>query len=255
MVNINDKPAHQLNDHGQPIGYLVKNWIPRQKPPKTVMTGRAVRLEPLSPEHHTNDLWEVYSNCGDDRDWTYLPETFPKDLFEFQKLISRMASDPELVMHAVVNATTGKALGMVCFKKIDQNNGTVELGFVNLSPKLKRSLHSTEAIFLMACRAFDELGYRRLEWNCDALNEASKSAAVRYGFQFEGRFRNDVIFKGHSVDIAYFSIIESEWPTIRSTFESWLDPANFDSEGGQLSRLSEMMMNTRLSLNTAKIKQ
>jgi RimJ/RimL family protein N-acetyltransferase len=121
--------------------------------------------------------------------------------------------------------------------RIDRNHGVIEVGHINFAPRLQHTRQATEAIYLMMARAFDELGYRRFEWKCDHLNAPSRAAALRFGFTFEGIFRQAVVYKGRNRDTAWYSIVDGEWPAIKAAFEAWLDPANFDAQGGQVKRL------------------
>ena len=140
----------------------------------------------------------------------------------------------------MVDRTTGKAVGTLALMRMDPGNGVIEVGHVTFSPKLQRTALSTEAQYLLMRRVFDELGYRRYEWKCDSLNAPSRATAQRLGFQFEGIFRQAVVYKGRTRDTAWFSIIDSEWPARRAAFERWLAPENFDENGVQRRRLGEM---------------
>jgi RimJ/RimL family protein N-acetyltransferase len=150
-----------------------------------------------------------------------------------------LGNDP--LVHAVVDLKTGKAVGVASYLRIDPRNGVIEVGSINYSPALQRSAAGTEAMYLMMKRVFDELGYRRYEWKCDNLNAASKRAAKRYGFTFEGVFRQAVIVKGRNRDTAWFAIIDKDWPAIKAGFEAWLSPENMDSDGQQDRPLGSFM--------------
>jgi len=146
------------------------------------------------------------------------------------------AGDP--MFHAIVDARSGKAVGVAAYLRIDVANGVIEVGHINYSPRLQRSVAATEAMFLMMRRVFDELGYRRYEWKCDALNEPSRLAAARLGFTFEGVFRQALVYKGRNRDSAWFSMLDCEWTERKAEFERWLSPENFDREGRQLTPLA-----------------
>ena len=150
------------------------------------------------------------------------------------------ASTAGPVFHAIVDLATGKAAGVAALMRIDRCHGVIEVGHINFAPRLQRTREATEAIFLMMARAFDELGYRRFEWKCDNLNAPSRAAALRFGFTFEGIFRQAIVYKGRSRDTAWYSIIDREWPAIKAAYEAWLDPANFDAEGRQRRRLQDL---------------
>ena len=152
---------------------------------------------------------------------------------------AQASEDP--LHHAVIDLATGRAIGSLALMRVDTASGVVEVGFVCYSRLLKRTRAATEAQFLLMQRAFDELGYRRYEWKCDSLNAPSRAAAARLGFRFEGVFRQAVVYKGRSRDTAWFSIIDSEWPALRAAYQRWLEPGNFDAQGGQLRSLSSLM--------------
>jgi len=141
--------------------------------------------------------------------------------------------------HAILKRQSGRAVGVASFMRIGPASGVIEVGGINYSPRLQRTPAATEAMYLLMRRVFDELGYRRYEWKCDALNAPSRAAAARLGFRFEGIFRQAIVYKGRSRDTAWFSIIDGEWPTLKTAFERWLDPANFDESGRPRRRLSE----------------
>ena len=144
-----------------------------------------------------------------------------------------MAALDDPLWHTVISAETGKAVGVATLMRIDPTNGVIEVGNINFSPLLQRTPAATESMFLMMRRAFDELGYRRYEWKCDSLNAPSRAAAERYGFRYEGLFRQALVYKGRNRDTAWFSITDDEWPAVKAAFEAWLDPANFAADGSQ----------------------
>jgi RimJ/RimL family protein N-acetyltransferase len=149
--------------------------------------------------------------------------------------------------HAIIDVATGKAVGTAALMRIDPAHGVIEIGSIAYSPYLKRSRAGTEAMFLFMRRVFDELGYRRYEWKCDSLNAPSRRAAERYGFQYEGTFRQAIVYKGRSRDTAWFSIIDRDWPVIRAGFEQWLAPENFDAAGNQRRSLASLRQETRVA--------
>ena len=230
---------HELkNAHGQPVGQPVQGWIPRPLPPASPMTGRYCRLERADADRHAADLFAPYAEAEDDRDWTYLSLDRPQDEGQYAAWLRAAALQPDPFFQAIIDQATGRACGVASYMRIDPANGVIEVGNINLAPRLKRTRVATEAMFLMMRRAFDELGYRRYEWKCDSLNAPSRAAAARYGFRFEGVFRQAVVYKGRNRDTAWFSIIDAEWPRLRAAFERWLDPANFDAEGRQREPLA-----------------
>jgi RimJ/RimL family protein N-acetyltransferase len=143
------------------------------------------------------------------------------------------------MFHAIIDRESAKAVGLASFMRMDPANGLIEVGHIHYAPVMRRTPAGTEAMLLMMQRAFDELGYRRYEWKCDSLNAPSRRAAERYGFTFEGIFRQAVIYKRRNRDTAWFAIIDRDWPAIKHTFEQWLDPANFDDSGHQKRQLSD----------------
>jgi len=154
-----------------------------------------------------------------------------------------VVDDP--LFHAIVDSKSGKAVGVAAYMRIDRDNGVIEVGHLNFSPRLQATTAATEAMYLMMRRAFDELGYRRYEWKCDSLNEGSRRAAVRLGFVFEGIFRQAVVYKGRNRDTAWYSVLDSEWPALRAGFERWLSPDNFDEAGRQRRTLADLFFHAR----------
>lgn len=225
------------NEFGQPIGFPVPDWTPRPLPPRTPMTGRWCRVEPLDIDRHAPELHEANLE-GDGSNWTYLMAGPFEDLERYRAWLRTMAAGGDPLFHAIVDAQTGKAVGLAAYLRIDANNGVIEVGHINYSPRLQRTVAATEAMVLMMRRVFDELGYRRYEWKCDDLNAPSHAAARRLGFTYEGLFRQALVYKGRNRDsAAWYSIIDSEWPALKQSFEKWLDPSNFDDDGSQRTRL------------------
>lgn len=224
------------NQYGQPVGAPVEGWTARPRPPQTAMQGQWCRVEKLAP-HHAADLAKAYLAAPDGRDWTYLSVDRPADAAAFAAYVYKIAASEDPLHHAILDAT-GKAVGSAALMRIDPANGSIEVGSIAYSPALKGTRAGTEAMFLLMRRAFDELGYRRYEWKCNALNEPSRRAAERYGFRFEGVFRQAVVTKGRNRDTAWFSILDSEWPAVRAAFEAWLAPENFDAQGRQRRSLA-----------------
>lgn len=224
-----------------PIGPEVPNWEQRPHPPRTPIEGRTCRIEPLDPDRHARDLFAAVSADVEGRMWIYLPygPFVEEDLYRGWLAEAATSSNP--LFYAILDKATGKACGLSSYLRIDPQNGSMEVGHIAYAPALQRTIAGTEAQYLLMRRAFDELGYRRYEWKCNALNEASKRAAERYGFRYEGTFRQAAVVKGHNRDTAWFSILDSEWPAIRAGFEAWLDPANFDGAGRQARSLSDLI--------------
>jgi len=230
----------QPNIHSQLIGPVVENWTARSLPPRTPLIGRTCRVEPVDVGRHSEDLFAAYSAAPDDRDWTYLPSERPTSKAAFATYLAGMAASPDPLHYAVIESGSGKAVGTAAHMRIDPGNDAIEVGFIRWSPLMQRHVSGTEAIYLLMKRAFDELGYRRYEWKCDNLNERSRAAALRYGFRFEGVFRNAAVVKGRSRNTAWFSITDDEWPAVKTAFEEWLSPSNFDGEGRQRRTLADL---------------
>lgn len=204
------------------------------------MKGRFCRLEPLTADHAA-DLHEANEDDSEGRNWTYLGVGPFKDFQGYRSWVEAVSPIDDPLFHAIIDTASGKAVGVASFMRIDPTNGVIEVGHINFSPRLQRKPAATEAMFLMMRRAFDELGYRRYEWKCDSLNAPSRQAAYRLGFTYEGTFRQALIYKGRSRDTAWFSIIDREWPALKSAYERWLAPMNFRADGAQVQRLSELV--------------
>lgn len=229
----------RTNRYGQPIGPAIAGWSARPRPPRAELAGRYCRLEPINPQRHGADLRAAYMEAPDDRDWTYLFDERPPE-GDFDAYLGELASSEDPLHFAIIEQHSEKALGTAALMRIDVTHGSIEVGWITFSPRLKRTAAATESMYLMMRSAFDELGYRRYEWKCDSLNAPSRSAAERYGFTFEGIFRNAVVYKGRSRDTAWYSITDQEWPRVRFAFEAWLDPTNFDERGRQKQRLQDL---------------
>ncbi len=215
-------------------------WTPRPRPERRVHEGRFVRLEPLDPARHGDDLHAASIAPGAEERFRWLFETPPESRAAFQPWLERVAASEDPLYFAVVDRATGRAVGRLTFMRIDTAHGVIETGSILFGPDLARTPGATEAIYLQARHAFDDLGYRRFEWKCNALNAPSRRAADRFGFAFEGIFRQHMVVKGESRDTAWFAMIDAEWPTRRTAFERWLDPANFDSDGRQRESLATL---------------
>lgn len=204
------------------------------------MAGRYARVERLEPARHAREIFEANAEEADGRNWIYLFDHKPADFDAYRAWTEKSAATVDPLFHAIVDLRDGRAAGVAALMRIDRAHGVIEVGHINFSPRLQRTRAATEAIYLFMRRAFGELGYRRFEWKCDSLNAPSRAAALRFGFAFEGIFRQAVVYKGRSRDTAWYSIIDTEWPALESAFEAWLDPANFDGSGRQKMRLADL---------------
>ena len=229
------------NDLGMPIGFPMPDWAPAELPPRTPMQGHYCRLEPLDVARHAEDLFHAYRADTDNRLWTYVSSGPFDDIESFSRWAEASSQSKDPLVHAVIDRATEIALGVASYMRIDPGNGVIEVGAIKYAPVLQRTVAGTEAMYLLMKRAFDELGYRRYEWKCNNLNEASKRAATRYGFAFEGVFRQAAIVKGRNRDTAWFAIIDTEWPAIKAAFEAWLSPSNFNGGGLQKKGLRSFM--------------
>ncbi len=234
-----------MNSPPLPIGNALPSWTARPPPPRTAIEGRFCRLEPLDPARHAQDLFAANQLDAKGRNWTYLFQEPFRDLESYRAWLGQVAESNDPLFHTIVDRKTEKAAGVATFMRIDRPNGVIEVGNINYSPLLQRTPAATEAMFLMMVRAFDELGYRRYEWKCDSLNAPSRAAALRLGFQFEGIFRQAVIYKGRNRDTAWFSMIDGEWPALKRAYEQWLAPGNFDAEGRQRRKLTDLIAQAR----------
>lgn len=219
-------------------GAELAGWTPRPHPQRTVMEGRVARLEPFEPDEHAAGLHAAYSEDVEGVLWAYRAEGPFPDAAAFRAYAERAMCGDDPLFHVIRSRATGEILGAAAFMRITPAHGVIEVGTVSFSPRLRRSTIATEAMYLMARRAFDELGYRRYEWKCDARNLASRAAAARLGFRFEGTFRQHMVQRGRNRDTCWFSIIDTEWPAVKAAFEAWLDPSNFDGENRQIASLA-----------------
>lgn len=218
----------------------LSQWTPRQRPEREPMEGRYVRLEPLDTARHGDGLFEASSTQDKDSRFRWLYDHAPQDRADFQPWLDKAAASDDPLYFAVIDKASGRVAGRQSFMRIDTANGVIEIGNILWNGLVARKPAATEALYLFARHAFDNLGYRRFEWKCNAENEPSRSAALRFGFSFEGVFRQHLIVKGRNRDTAWFAMIDKEWPTIGRALEEWLDPENFDSEGQQKRRLGEI---------------
>lgn len=192
-------------------------------------------LEPLDAQLHVADLW--YGLEGHDEVWAYLADGPYPDEDALRRAVEEKQVSTNAVFFALVTELNGRTEGYASYMRMDPANGVIEVGNILMAPSLQRTTAATEAMYLMARHVFEELGYRRYEWKCNANNKPSRRAALRYGFSFEGIFRQHMIVKGENRDTAWYSMLDTEWPERKAAFEAWLDPANFDENGLQRKAL------------------
>lgn len=221
----------------QPIGFPLPEWQEKSPPPATPIEGQYCRIEKLDPSQHAASLFTADQEDKDGSSWTYMPYGPFADWQVYLAWAQKMASSSDPLFYAILDKKDHRALGVASYLRIDPPIGVIEVGHIHLSPSLQRTRIATEMHYLMMKRVFDEMGYRRYEWKCDALNEPSRKAALRLGFTFEGIFRQATIYKKRNRDTAWFSILDKEWPALKAAFEAWLHPENFDSAGRQIRPL------------------
>jgi RimJ/RimL family protein N-acetyltransferase len=219
----------------------LSDWQPRPAPQRESLAGRLVRLEPLDSARHGDDLWLALQGPGGDPAlWDYLAYGPFASRAPFDSWLAGNAASADPLFYAVIDMASQSAVGLLSYLRIAPWDGCIEIGHIAFGQAMQRTPASTEAVWLLARHAFDDLGYRRLEWKCNALNARSMRAAERLGFVYEGTFRQHMLVKGQNRDTAWFSIIDSEWPARRDAFERWLAADNFDADGQQKQRLEQL---------------
>jgi len=230
-------PNH--NNLGQPIGFLLQDWEPPPRPAREPMLGRWCSLEPLDPDRHAEDLFRALAADTEGRGWTYLAYGPFDTLASYRAWVQAHCLGDDPLFFAICRLPDGKPVGVASYLRIAPASGSIEVGHIHYAPALQRTPAATEAMYLMMNRAF-ESAYRRYEWKCDALNAASRAAAQRLGLSFEGIFRQATVYKGRNRDTAWYAAIDTEWPSLREAFLTWLDPRNFDARGAQRTRLTDL---------------
>jgi len=226
---------------GLPIGELVERTA-GEWPEAKAISGHFVTLEALDASRHAVGLWQQTGGMQHAALWQYMSEGPFEDTLSFDAAMHKAAAETDPAFFAIIDNATGSVVGRISLLNIRPNHKAIEVGHVLFSPAMQQTPGATEAIYLLTKYAFDELGYRRYEWKCNALNAKSRSAAVRLGFTFEGLFRQHMIIKGRNRDTAWYSMLAEDWPQVRAAMEAWLALENFDEHGKQRTRLSELMM-------------
>jgi len=237
-VPINETP-HTLNELGQPVGLPLPDWEPPRRPLREPLQGRFCRLEPLDPDRHAEDLYAANGRDEDGSSWTYMPYGPFASQAAYRAWITDYCLRDDPLFFAIFDHSVGKPVGVASYLRIAPADGSIEVGHIHYSEQLRRTPVATEAMYLMMKNAF-ELGYRRYEWKCDALHAASRAAAQRLGFSYEGVFIQATVYKGRSRDTAWYAVLDGDWPALREAFHKWLDAANFDQRGRQRTRLSAL---------------
>lgn len=231
--------ARDAGSSEQPVGFALDNWKPPPYPPREPMVGCFCRVELLDSDCHAAHLYDANALDAEGRNWTYLPYGPFESFRDFLGWMNENCRGSDPLFHAIIDNTTGKAVGVASYLRITPASGSIEVGHINYSPLLQRTPAATEAMYLMMKRAF-ELGYRRYEWKCDALNAKSRAAAQRLGLSFEGVFRQATVYKGRNRDTAWYAAIDREWSALEDAFSRWLDPTNFDEHGKQRTSLTDL---------------
>ena len=244
----------EINLYGQTVGDVVPDWNGAAVLPRETLIGQYCRLVPLDAGSHAADLFDAYAQAPDDRDWTWLASSRPTSVEAAVCWVQGKVTDASLVPYAVIEQRSGRAVGLVCFMAIEREHGSVEIGHVTWSPRMKNTVLGTESIWLLLRQAF-ALGYRRVEWKCDSLNTASRRAAERLGFIFEGRFRQKIVRKGRNRDSDWLSMIDSEWPQCDAVLQRWLAAENFDENGRQRQSMAECFSCETANVETVQTQQ
>ena len=217
----------------------LKSWTPRPRPERETLEGRYARLEPLDAARHGDGLFEASTVADADARFRYLFDVPPENRDGFQPWLEKVEASQDPLFFVVIDKASNNVAGRQTLMRIDATHGVVEIGNIYWGPLISRKPAATEAQFLFMAYVFDQLGYRRYEWKCNNANEPSKRAAERFGFTSEGVFRQHMVVKGENRDTAWYSILDREWPALKSAYEQWLDPDNFDADGGQKRRLED----------------
>jgi RimJ/RimL family protein N-acetyltransferase len=229
----------------RPLGAEL-DWTPVARPDRAPLRGARVLLRPVEPDTDAEPLYAVsHAPDGDASIWTYMPDGPYDRPDQLRDRLAWAAATDDPLFFTVVRLPDERPLGMASYLRIEPEFGVIEIGHIWFGVPLQRTTAATEAIYLLAAHAFDDLGYRRLEWKCNALNAASRRAADRFGFTFEGVFRNHMVLKGRNRDTAWYAIVDEDWPAIRSAFQTWLAPENFDSQGVQVRLLGDAIAEAR----------
>jgi RimJ/RimL family protein N-acetyltransferase/predicted ester cyclase len=229
----------------QPLGTAL-DWCPARRPDRSPLEGRHVLLRPLDAGADADALYaESHPPAADPGLWTYLPGGPYRDVGEMRDALEPAEASEDPLFFTLVLRPEDRPVGVASYLRITPEQGVIEIGHIWFGASLRQTSAATEAIYLLAAHSFDELGYRRLEWKCNSLNEPSRVAAGRFGFRFEGVFRSHMVVKGRNRDTAWYAITDEEWPAVRAGFEAWLDPGNFDVDGAQRRRLAALIADAR----------
>ena len=210
------------------------------RPRRVSLEGRTISLVPLDAHAHLDSLWAATGGPQNEHLWTYMFEYPFQNRASFEAYLQRKEESNDPLFYSIIDNASGDAVGWAAYMRMEPLHRVIEVGSIMFSPRIQRSAGATEAMYIMAKHAFEDMNYRRYEWKCDALNMPSRRAALRLGFTYEGLFRQHMVVKGRNRDTAWYSMLDSEWPARRRALEQWLDPANFDATGKQRISLSEL---------------
>jgi RimJ/RimL family protein N-acetyltransferase len=232
--------SHRFNEFGQPIGFPLPDWKAPPFPSHVVQAGNCCRLEPLNAARHARAVFVAQSEDRNGERWTYSFHGPYTDFAAYEQWVLGAEGSRDPQFYAIVDATTGNAVGTAAYMRIEPSHGVIEVGNIYFSPRLSKTRAATEALYLFLANAF-ALGYRRFEWKCDSCNLPSRAAATRFGFTYEGTFRQAIVNKGRNRDTSWFAIIDGDWNGgLKDAYLRWLDPGNFDAAGRQTVRLSKL---------------
>lgn len=225
-----------------PVGPPVDPLPDGREPQRQRFDGQSVALVPVDTDRDAADLFASFATSDpEDALWTYMGFGPFANEAAFTLWLAKMEDSKDPLFFSIVPSGIGRAFGMASFLRTDARQGVTEIGSIWFSPALQRTRAASEAIYLMMAHVFDDLGYRRLEWKCNALNAASRRAAIRYGFAFEGVFAKHMIVKGRNRDTAWYAMTDDDWRRVKQVFQAWLSEGNFDSEGRQIKSLARLM--------------
>ncbi len=217
-----------------------ESWTPREAPQRHVFEGRHVRLEPLDALAHSEGLLAASTTADAGERFRWLAEFPPSAAGDLQPWLDKAAASVDPLFFTVIDKASGRIAGRQALMRIDRTHGVAEIGNILWNGLVARRPAATEAVYLFAAHVFDDLGYRRFEWKCNDRNEPSKRAAERFGFTYEGVFRQHMVIKGENRDTAWFAMTDRDWAVIKAGFEAWLSPENFDRNGMQVAKLEEL---------------
>ncbi len=237
--------AQYTNELDQPVGAALPDWRPARFPRVDHMSGTYCVLELIDVERHADDLFAAFAEDTESRMWTYMVDGPFVTADDLRAWLDTAAALQDQVYYVITDKRSGKASGWASYLRIQPAHGVVEVGSIAYAPRLQRTPAATEAMYLMMRQAFEDFGYRRYEWKCDALNAASCRAAERLGFSYDGLFRQAIVYRGRNRDTAWYSVLDGDWPALKPAYQAWLSPDNFDAGGQQRRKLADLIAGRR----------